>query len=201
MSFDYEEAELDVLDNGGDPDYLDHYHPEKRDAYLRNIGLRPESYDQYYKSPSVETSKDDDWFFVPTAPQYNDDIDSSYEDYQPSGFTEAERAERTRKLKELEEEYTKKPITVSEYKKLNRRCRISYIFSWLLLVPVFSWRIVIAKIVVSAISDSFLGFVITGAIWLGITIAAIGIVISIIKYNKNNLKRLERRYRRSRVVE
>lgn len=41
--FDYDEAELDVLDNGGDPDYLEG-NPEKRDKYLRGLGLDPEDY-------------------------------------------------------------------------------------------------------------------------------------------------------------
>ena len=42
--FDYENARLDILDSGGDPDYLSHTDPEKRDAYLRKMGLRPEDY-------------------------------------------------------------------------------------------------------------------------------------------------------------
>lgn len=42
--FDYESAELDILDSGGDPDYLSHTDPQKRDAYLRKMGLRPEKY-------------------------------------------------------------------------------------------------------------------------------------------------------------
>ena len=42
--FDYESAELDILDSGGDPDYLSHTDPLKRDAYMRKMGLRPEKY-------------------------------------------------------------------------------------------------------------------------------------------------------------
>ena len=42
--FDYENARLDILDSGGDPDYLSHFNPQERDAYLRKMGLRPEDY-------------------------------------------------------------------------------------------------------------------------------------------------------------
>ena len=42
--FDYENARLDILDSGGDPDYLSHINPQERDAYLRKMGLRPEDY-------------------------------------------------------------------------------------------------------------------------------------------------------------
>ena len=43
-NFDYENAELDILDAGGDPDYLNHYDREKRDKYLRDMGFDPKSY-------------------------------------------------------------------------------------------------------------------------------------------------------------
>ena len=43
-SFDYENAELDILDAGGDPDYLNYNDREKRDEYLRKVGLNPKSY-------------------------------------------------------------------------------------------------------------------------------------------------------------
>lgn len=43
-SFDYENAELDILENGGDPDNLSYYDPAKRDRYLREMGLDPENY-------------------------------------------------------------------------------------------------------------------------------------------------------------
>ena len=42
--FDYENAERDSLDNGGDPDALSYTDPRKRDEYLRRMGLRPEDY-------------------------------------------------------------------------------------------------------------------------------------------------------------
>ena len=42
--FDYENAEQDILENGGDPDYLSHYNSSERDSYLRNMGLHPEDY-------------------------------------------------------------------------------------------------------------------------------------------------------------
>jgi len=43
-TFDYENAELDILDNGGDPDYLNYYNQDKRDAYLKSINLNPDDY-------------------------------------------------------------------------------------------------------------------------------------------------------------
>ena len=45
--FDYEEAERDIFDNGGDPDYLSHYDPERRDRFLRDMGLNPDNYKPY----------------------------------------------------------------------------------------------------------------------------------------------------------
>lgn len=43
-NFDYENAKRDILDAGGDPDYLSHYDREARDRYLRNTGLNPKDY-------------------------------------------------------------------------------------------------------------------------------------------------------------
>ncbi len=42
--FDYERAMLDVLDNGGDPDYIDTKNVEKRNRRLKELGLDPEEY-------------------------------------------------------------------------------------------------------------------------------------------------------------
>ena len=42
--FDYENAELDILDAGGDPDYLSYRDPEKRDKLMRQMGLDPKKY-------------------------------------------------------------------------------------------------------------------------------------------------------------
>jgi len=53
MPFDYEEAELDILENGGDPDFLSYSDPIKRDNYLRKMGLNPESYGGGMKDPEV----------------------------------------------------------------------------------------------------------------------------------------------------
>ena len=50
--FDYEDAEQDIIDNGGDPDYLSHFDPDERDEYLRKMGLRPEDYGGSRKSSS-----------------------------------------------------------------------------------------------------------------------------------------------------
>ncbi len=42
--FDYERAMLDILDNGGDPDYIDTKNVEKRNRHLKELGLDPEEY-------------------------------------------------------------------------------------------------------------------------------------------------------------
>ena len=42
MPFDYENARRDIVDSGADSDYLDTLNPEKRDAYLRKLGMKPE---------------------------------------------------------------------------------------------------------------------------------------------------------------
>ncbi|MBR5409111.1 MAG: hypothetical protein IK104_00420 [Clostridia bacterium] len=43
-NFDYENAKRDILDNGGDPDFLDYNHADKRDSYLKGMGLNPGDY-------------------------------------------------------------------------------------------------------------------------------------------------------------
>lgn len=64
MPFDYENARRDIADSGADPDYLDTLNPEKRDAYLRKLGMKPERYgggskDPYYKKKERESYRDD----------------------------------------------------------------------------------------------------------------------------------------------
>jgi len=54
--FDYENSELDILDSGGDPDYLSHTDPQKRDAFLRKMGLRPEKYGGGSRDPKNRQS-------------------------------------------------------------------------------------------------------------------------------------------------
>lgn len=54
--FDYENARLDILESGGDPDYLSYTDPEKRDAYLRKMGLRPEDYGGGSRDPKNRQS-------------------------------------------------------------------------------------------------------------------------------------------------
>ena len=54
--FDYENAKLDILDSGGDPDYLSHTDPQKRDAFLRKMGLRPEDYGGGSRDPKNRQS-------------------------------------------------------------------------------------------------------------------------------------------------
>ena len=56
--FDYEEARLDILENGGDPDYLSEYmSPEKRDAFLRSSGLDPDNYREHSNRSSGGSSR------------------------------------------------------------------------------------------------------------------------------------------------
>ena len=57
--FDYEEARLDIIDNGGDPDYLDEYNTKKRDEYLREMGLRPEDYGAKRESDRGSSDRSD----------------------------------------------------------------------------------------------------------------------------------------------
>lgn len=42
--FDYENAERDIFDAGGDPDYLSHYNEAARDNYLKKMGMNPSDY-------------------------------------------------------------------------------------------------------------------------------------------------------------
>lgn len=64
--FDYDEAELDVLDNGGDPDYL-WGKPESRDKYLKGLGLRPEDYGGRSSYDHGGKQKKDDGCYLTTA--------------------------------------------------------------------------------------------------------------------------------------
>jgi len=43
-NFDYENAELDIWDAGGDPDYLNHRDPAKRDKFMKDMGMDPKKY-------------------------------------------------------------------------------------------------------------------------------------------------------------
>jgi len=43
-NFDYENAELDIWDAGGDPDYLSHTDPVKRDKLMKDMGMDPKKY-------------------------------------------------------------------------------------------------------------------------------------------------------------
>lgn len=63
MAFDYDNAERDILDAGGDPDYLRYNDPAKRDKYLQSLGMKPESYgggskDPHYKKGSKTFSSE-----------------------------------------------------------------------------------------------------------------------------------------------
>ncbi|MBO4832331.1 MAG: hypothetical protein J5569_07725 [Oscillospiraceae bacterium] len=61
-SFDYENAELDILDAGGDPDCLNYNNREKRDRFLKDMGLDPKSYGSTVGNDSKKKSG---WFDEP----------------------------------------------------------------------------------------------------------------------------------------
>lgn len=42
--FDYENAKRDIFDAGGDPDYLSHRDPAKRDQFMKEMGMDPKKY-------------------------------------------------------------------------------------------------------------------------------------------------------------
>ncbi len=72
MAFDYENAERDIFDSGADPDYLDYKNPEKRDAYLRSLGMNPEKYgggsrDPWYKTHGNPSSSSGSGCFLTQA--------------------------------------------------------------------------------------------------------------------------------------
>ena len=56
-NFDYEEARLDLIDNGIDPDYLNERDPSERDRFLKKNGLNPKDYGSKWVEPSPEKSK------------------------------------------------------------------------------------------------------------------------------------------------
>lgn len=67
--FDYEEARLDVLDNGGDPDELEGSEAH-RDEYLKKMGLHPEDYKSHSSRSSQREEperKADEGCYVTTA--------------------------------------------------------------------------------------------------------------------------------------
>ena len=43
-NFDYENAEMDIWDAGGDPDELSYSDPAKRDKFMKDMGLNPKNY-------------------------------------------------------------------------------------------------------------------------------------------------------------
>ena len=69
--FDYEDARMDIFDMGADPDYLDSRDPEKRDKYMRSLGMDPKKYgsrwDEYQASLKKNEKKSDDDCYLTTA--------------------------------------------------------------------------------------------------------------------------------------
>ena len=80
--FDYENAELDILDAGGDPDYLDYNNPAKRDKFMRDMGMDPKKYGSRWEEPKDPPKKDP---FDPLL--FQDDSD----DYVPKKKEEVRR--------------------------------------------------------------------------------------------------------------
>ena len=72
MSFDYDEAERDIFDSGADPDYLDHYHPEKRDKYLKSLGLDPKDYGSREYDSDRHHSSSSSSLFSDSEPQHDE---------------------------------------------------------------------------------------------------------------------------------
>lgn len=66
--FDYEDAEIDILDAGGDPDYLSYNDPVKRDKFLRSMHMDPKKYGSRLEEWQKEQAKQkQDDCFVTTA--------------------------------------------------------------------------------------------------------------------------------------
>ena len=67
-NFDYENAEIDILEDGGDPDYLDYQDPVKRDEFMRSMGFDPKKYgsrmEEWQKEQAKQQEED---CFVTTA--------------------------------------------------------------------------------------------------------------------------------------
>lgn len=49
--FDYENAKMDIWENGGDPDYLSHFDPSERDSFMREMDLDPKDYGSKWEDP------------------------------------------------------------------------------------------------------------------------------------------------------
>ena len=81
--FDYEGAERDILDAGGDPDYLDYCHEDRRDRYMRKMGLNPDDYQSHRHhsgGKSSHSSHSDDGCFLTAACTATRDLpDDCYE--------------------------------------------------------------------------------------------------------------------------
>lgn len=58
-SFDYENAGRDIFDAGGDPDYLTSRDPEKRDKFMRKMGMDPKKYGSRWEPEKKDPSSDD----------------------------------------------------------------------------------------------------------------------------------------------
>ena len=55
--FDYENAKRDIWDVGGDPDGLSHRDPEKRDKYMRQLGMDPRKYGSRWDEYKAEQQR------------------------------------------------------------------------------------------------------------------------------------------------
>lgn len=98
--FDYENAERDIFDAGGDPDYLSHYNEAERDRYLKGMGLNPSDYES--RSAGV--------------PQNRSSESQSDYTWSTVGSTRlsesAQSLKKDRKARELEEYMSKTPDEV-----------------------------------------------------------------------------------------
>ena len=82
--FDYEDARLDIIENGCDPDYLDERDPAKRDEYMRKVGLNPREYGSKYGE-----NKSKDWDWGPLRNSSNSRSSDYDDDYDPDNSDDA----------------------------------------------------------------------------------------------------------------
>ena len=95
--FDYEEARLDIIDNGCDPDYLDDRNPARRDKYLRDCGLNPRDYGSTYSEPEPPEERKRGFFdsffsFDSPAEESSDYSSYSYEEKEEEEEAEPEES-------------------------------------------------------------------------------------------------------------
>lgn len=80
---------LDIIDSGGDPDYLSYHNPENRDSYLHGLGLNPDNYrPSSYSSSSVSGDKSPGFFdqILDDFFSYDPSVEQTVPSYTPEPF-------------------------------------------------------------------------------------------------------------------